>query len=806
MNIRLRSLVEKMIVSRSTAFIVCVGFISGNSVSAQTPEGRLPVVAEVPAALVAQENTRDDDLIRGLLRANSEGSTILTTQTDEGSIAVPPIPEILPGKEPVAEEQPFIEEVPLVEEELVEEESFVEEAPLVEEEFVEEESFIEEAPFVEEEFVEEESFIEEEPFVEEELVEEESFIEEEPFVEEELVEEESSIEEEPFVEEAPIEEEPFVEEAISEEGLAGEEPVTDEAPVDAAGDDELLFEDFEDELADDFEDELDDGKTGIPPVIDRPLGVDEGEKVVITEFMIKDAKDLPGQGVFVKDLQKKLQEMVEARPEGFTIGRMQEVADVISAYYRERGLILAQAVLPVQDVEEDGIIIMQIFEGRLGRVLVEDNKIFNLEVMRIPFAHLIGEPVVASQIESALLRLTDYPGLTVFGLFQPGLRVGEADLVLKVQDEDRLSFPVRVDNHGTDNTGITRARVGININNPTGGADILSATLQKGFNPNNQRFWSVNYQRTLGPGLLFSFFKDNNQFSVGGEFADRDISGNTTLSGISLSKSFFRSRQRNYGMGMTFTSKQSLTRQAARAISLDELSVLNVSFNYDSVDTVRQGLNFATLDMAFGFNDFFGAMGDSQSARELRVDGTATSRSGPDDTYAEGKFSKAFFTFTRLQTVSTHQSLLIRGEAQWTKDLLTPLEQYSVGGPDNVRGYPVAEILWDRAAFFSLEYLLDAPFIANNLAFGNRRWGELVQMSFFYDQASGSYINPLQTVQQGTETYRSAGWGMRLNVPGRLSSRLMIAVPLGQENTDPIDGSPLERKDTQIWADLTVTF
>ena len=138
--------------------------------------------------------------------------------------------------------------------------------------------------------------------------------------------------------------------------------------------------------------------------------------------------------------------------------------------------------------------------------------------------------------------------------------------------------------------------------------------------------------------------------------------------------------------------------------------------------------------------------------------------------------------------------------------MLTPLEQYSVGGPDNVRGYPVAEILWDRAAFFSLEYLVDAPFIADNPAFGNRRWGELMQMSLFYDQATGSLVDPLPTVQEGSETYRSAGWGLRLNVPNRFSSRFMIALPLGQENSDPINGEPLVREDAQFWADLTVTF
>ena len=49
---------------------------------------------------------------------------------------------------------------------------------------------------------------------------------------------------------------------------------------------------------------------------------------------------------------------------------MQEVADQVTIYYREKGLILAQAVVPIQTVDE-GMVIIEVFEGRLGRVMVE---------------------------------------------------------------------------------------------------------------------------------------------------------------------------------------------------------------------------------------------------------------------------------------------------------------------------------------------------------------------------------------------------------------------------------------------------
>ena len=560
---------------------------------------------------------------------------------------------------------------------------------------------------------------------------------------------------------------------------------------------------FEDDIGEDFAEEeeipdhpVEDGS--IPPVIDRPLGVDEGIKIIVRSFVLDDARDLPEYDIYLEDVHKQLSKHVDSAGEGISIGQLQEIAEEVTAYYRSSGLILAQVVLPVQDVVA-GEVHFQVFEGIMGRVLVEDNKMYSENTLREPFSRLIGRPVVASEVESALLQLTDFPGLTVFGLFQPGQYVGEADLVLKVQNEERLKVPVRVDNQGTESTGSNRIRATVDINNPTRSADKLSVSWQEGYNPDNQLYWSVNYNRYLGNGYGLGAVRDSNAFKVGGQFADRDIRGDTKSIGLNVSKQMWRSRQGNFSLGASLTSKESQTTQAGRSLSLDELTVLSLSANYDSVDTVTQALNFATLELGFGFDDFLGSMGSAAEAEAKRISGTAPSRSGAGNVLASGQFNKVFFTYTRLQTLTDHQSLLFRTDLQWTRDLLVPLEQYSVGGPDSVRAYPVAEILWDNAAFGSLEYLIDAPFIAAAEAFGNRTWGELLQFSVFYDAATGKLNDPLPTEQTGSDEYMGFGTGLRLNVPGKLSSRIMVAWPVG-------DKRPSDRESSRVWADLTYTF
>ena len=561
-----------------------------------------------------------------------------------------------------------------------------------------------------------------------------------------------------------------------------------------------LFEDDLDEFTEE-EEEIPDfpvEDVSIPPVVERPLGVDEGVKIIVNSFVLDDARDLPQHGIFLEEIYQALNENITATGEGVSIGRLQETAESITDYYRSRGLILTQVVLPVQRVA-GGEVHFQVFEGTLGRILVEDNKMYSADVIAEPFKDLTGRPVVASEIESALLQLSDFPGLTVFGLFQPGQYVGEADLVLKVQDEERIKIPVVADNHGTRRTGRMRVRATAEINSPTRSADMLSVSWQEGYNPDNQQFWGVSYKRHLGNGYSIDFNINRNIFEVGGAaFASLDSSGDTRYSGGRLSKHFWRSRQGNFSMYASLAAKVSQTFQRGNSSNLDRLTVLGVGANYDSVDIEFPGLNFANFELSFGFDDLLGAMGSAAEAQQ-RPMGTRPSRAGSDGEYASGSFSKLFFSYTRLQTLAEHQSMLLRTELQWSGDLLVPLEQYSVGGPNSVRAYPVSEVLWDKAAFASVEYLVDGTIITSTEAFGKSTWGDMVQFSIFLDVATGKLNKPLPTEQRNTDEYAGFGTGLRLDLPGDSDLRIMVAWPLG--NKKPGDGNA-----QHIWADISIAF
>ncbi len=558
----------------------------------------------------------------------------------------------------------------------------------------------------------------------------------------------------------------------------------------------------------------------IPAVIDRPFDIEEGPYITVKEFRILDAEDLPKFDVSIEEIKTTiLEKLRQEQPErGFSIGELQEVADEVTRYYRAKGLILSTAVIPVQTVAS-GIVDIQIFIGRLGRVIAESHKKYSEKVLRKPFLKLVGEPVTQENIEAALLTLTDFPGLSVFGVFQPGLKVGEADIILKVQEEKSFDVAYRVDNHGLPETGRNRLRATIDWNNPTGGADKVTATLQQTYNPKNNPFWSLDYERYLGRGFVIGANLFKNRFDIGGEFAANQISAQTDNRSVYLDKSFIRSRQKNLSSKLSLTQKISTTRTAGAQTNTDRLSVLELELNYDSVDTFHPfrllldkvvpenfggGLNFATLTFSRGFNDIFGAMGSSGDQLAGATDSRSSRRGNTADELADGQFVKVSANYQRLQLISKNQSLLFKTEFQWSKDILVPLEQYSVGGPENVRGYPDAQGLFDRAYFFSLEYIFNAPFIADKPAFKNRTWGEVFQFSVFYDFATAQQNEALDTAADRNTsgswvTFKSVGMGVRFNVPGMIDSRLMYATELGAEI--PNDG-----RFGHIWGDFTYSF
>jgi len=564
----------------------------------------------------------------------------------------------------------------------------------------------------------------------------------------------------------------------------------------------------------------------IPKVIDRPLGVDEGERVRVKEFNLRGVQNYSSFGIRIEDVAfiaeanrvkrqrldvedmegftpdevsnisefiRQLVEEPNQRPtsadlwklvfklrssewkRGLTIGQMQEVADEITRYYRQKGLILATAFLPAQDVV-DGKVVIEVLEGKLGRTQSESNSMYSSDIISRPFKSLKNKAITKDTIETGLLYLSDYPGLNISGILQPGQNHGESDLILKVNREKRFAGTIGVDNHGSEFTGTYRSRLDFSINNPSGYADQLNfiALLSNTSVDDllNSQFGGINYSLPLlRSDWAFGTSVTYNKFTVG-QIAENqfNIEGTSRVVGLSLKKIFSRRRGNNsYGV-IEFNRKHSESLKAVTVETTDEYDSARVEFGFDMIDTRFAGINVGVVQLTQGLGSDLGA-------------------DGFDDDLFKPHFQKINFNFSRLQTLLKNTSLLFTSQLQYTPQRLGSLEQFSLGGSNSVRAYPVSEYLRDLGYFVSLELIVNAPGFASVPAFAGRRWGEILNFSLFLDAGGGKLVDARASEKKEVHL-QGGGVGVKLQLPNQFRTRFQVAQVLGNE--EPINnGSKL---------------
>lgn len=538
----------------------------------------------------------------------------------------------------------------------------------------------------------------------------------------------------------------------------------------------------------------------IPRVYDRPLGLEEGPRILVKAFKLQGATDRPEHEVRVAEVQAILDAASAAQPaQGFSINQLQEAANKVAAYYREHGYILAQAFVPAQQVT-NGEVVVQVLEGRLAGVVVEGNQGYSADTLRRPFDSLIGEPLDKDSIESALLTLTNYPGVTAFGVLGAGREVGTTNLTLRVQSEDRFRIESVLDNYGTQFAGEYRGQVTLTFNDPLHQADRLKLTglyaRSSSGGASHGAYGGLDYEIPLfSPNDSLRFVHLTNAYNVGAAAAGvttTDSKGDTRVDELGFRHDFARSRLGSASIGLAFNVKSATFKSPPTVVYDDKLTTARIDAQWERIDTRFRGVNRIALSYTHGFNGLLDSLDAYDPANTAA--NTHVSRLG-----ASGEFNKVSVQLQRLQRITRYTSVVLRVDGQFTNDPLVSLEQFSMGGPDSVRAYPVAELLAEKGGVASLELVTGAPGFANRPAFGNTTWGQVLQVSLFVDYANGSLNAPLTASQSSSNHLAGAGVGVQFSLPGRVFSRLDVATPL-------TDRKPSNDRDPQFYFRFGMNF
>ena len=508
----------------------------------------------------------------------------------------------------------------------------------------------------------------------------------------------------------------------------------------------------------------------VPALPDRPLGIDEGPTVIVKHFKLQGFDDLPQEG-----LSQLLQQQLIDHKQGFTIGQLQQTANLVTQLYRQQGYILAQAYIPQQDIRDD-VVIIQVLSGKLGQLSTRDSKRYSDKLLMSTFVANKNKTVNALATENALLSINDLPGLDVAGIFRPGKNIGETELVLKVNQEIPFEFSLAADNHGVETTGRQRIFGHAKWNNPTGLGDQIIVTALQTFDPSDSTYGAIGYEIPLAtPNWILGANLNTNDYVIAqsvGQQIPFKTEGESQTASIYSRYQFHRSREFNLSATVDFSRKWAEVEATDfnQKLGEDNLSVFSGVLSFDSINNQQRAINKGSIAYSQGLAGFAGSM-ESDASSQPNGEGSLGA--------AEADFQKLNLNLTRLQAITQGHNLLIRLQAQHSDDTLSSLERFSMGGPNSVRAYPVSEYIRDKGVFTSLAWVMSAPGFSSKPAFAGRNWGEVLRVSLFADYAAGKLNNTFGGSLNEKVEISGAGIGLELTLTDRFFIRAEAAKALG---------------------------
>jgi hemolysin activation/secretion protein len=405
---------------------------------------------------------------------------------------------------------------------------------------------------------------------------------------------------------------------------------------------------------------------------------------------------------------------------------LDELRQRLTLYYVNHGYINSGAVIPDQKVE-NGVIRIQIVEGQLSGIQVKGNKRLRSKYVTERLAFGAGPPLNINELREQLQIMLQDPALErVSADLRPGDRPGEANLLVNMEDAPLVSVTSTFDNHLSPSLGAVEGRVFATLHDPTGWGDTLST---EGDFAEGLTDFSANYTIPItkwDTALTFSGETIESQV-VQSPFDELDIRSQYWSAGGEISQPVYRTPRDEVTLGLAFERRQARTyifghegfafSPGVEPDGRSKISVLRFAQNW-----VRRGLSrvvAARSTLSFGIDVF---------------NPTINSGDVPD-----GRFFSWLGQFQWAERLSEARGdqVLFRLDGQLANQALLPMEQFSVGGADSVRGYRENQLVRDRGFDVSLEYRY--PVLRN--FFQDSAGRPTLQLAAFADAGGAWFIN-----------------------------------------------------------------
>lgn len=394
-----------------------------------------------------------------------------------------------------------------------------------------------------------------------------------------------------------------------------------------------------------------------------------------------------------KDIQMVLIDYVERN---LTLTQLNEAADAVTKFYRQKGYIISYAYIPPQVVNNSTINIA-VVEGEIGEVKVEGLSDYKKEFILKYLKPLQSGIVLDTKtLERRLLLLNSFMDLKVNATLRPGKRKGTSDIIIYAQDTNPYRASFSVDNYGNKITNEYRLNGAAMVGNVITSGDRLALNLSLGldnFNPWQLFYGRIDYRLPIGS----EGFKLGFAYSRSNYIGTKDFAKALELEGYSNDYSIYTEYPiilRNKGtlnLGAGVYVKESADKILGEKNAQDILTTASLSLYGEAYPWIGANMYYS-LAFSQGLSGLYG------------VSHYSSNSSNPN---ASGYYEKLYLDYEYHQFITWFFRMRLFLSGQWTSGTTFAGERFYIGGIYSVRGFESGLESGDNGYRLSIEAEFD---------------------------------------------------------------------------------------------------
>lgn len=447
-----------------------------------------------------------------------------------------------------------------------------------------------------------------------------------------------------------------------------------------------------------------------------------------------------------------------------SFARLVEAANAITKLYVERGYITSGAYLPAQNLES-GEVQIQVVEGSLAEIEVNitgDRLAQNY--IRDRLDNRIGTPLNINRLQSALQQLQLNPLVESLNAeLATGIEPGTNLLNVSVVPAATFELYGRLNNNRNLSIGTFERGIELEEANLSGMGDRFSAGY---YNTDGSNQYEVSYTLPLNArdgSLRFDYRLAQNQI-VQSSFADIDIDVDSRNYDLTWRQPILQKAtaqvSQELALSLTASRRESdaSIQDIPQAVSAggDEDGKIRtsiISFSQEWLQRKRRQVISARSQFSFGLDTFDAIVLEEE----------------PNSQFFSwrGQFSYLRLLGNPTDISTLGSTILLNSQLQLSADPLISTEQFSLGGVNSVRGYRQDTLLTDNGFLATAELRLPIARLEGIDA--------TLQLTPFIDFGTG-WNNDDEASE--LDTLLATGFGLLLQTPTKLSTRLNWGIPL----------------------------